>query len=300
MLKSGANRIGGRFGYCQVVSDLHSKAAWSCKRSMETCDCVLHAARLATIMEDAARFIRASVGIVEHLRLAVAADQRLAMALASVKRYQSKRFEHNYRDLIVGGPYQNAVRFFLDELYGLTDYSNRDAQFARIAGAIDRLLPKLAVETAVALARLHVLTEQLDFAMAQAWLMAPQLETAAERYLFSWRSVGQSDMREQQLRLVIELGRNLERLTRTPGLRLLLKMMRNPAHAAGLHELQHFLESGFDTFASLAKRNGASGEFLRLIESRESQFVGSLFDPRFDIASALRDDILPAGSIANQ
>jgi hypothetical protein len=251
-------------------------------------------------MEDAVRIIRASVSKVEHLRLAVAADARLEMALASVKRYQSQRFEHSYRDLIAGGPYQYAARFFLDELYGLTDYSNRDAQFARIAGAIDRLLPKLAVETAIALARLHVLTEQLDFAMAQAWLMAPPLETAAETYLTAWRSVGQPEVREQQLRLVIELGLDLERLTRTPGLRLLLKIMRKPAHAAGLHELQHFLESGFDTFATLAKRRGGAGEFLHLIEDRESQFIRNLFDPRFDIASALRDDILPTGSIANR
>lgn len=248
-------------------------------------------------MEEAARFIRASVGEVERLRSSVAADLRLRAAVASVKRYQSQRFRHSYRDLIAGGPFQNAVRFFLDELYGVEDYSSRDAQFARIAGAIDRLLPRLAVATAMALARVHVLTEQLDVDMGRAWLSAPRFGTAAETYLFAWRSVGKPDMREQQLRLVIELGRDLERLTRTPGLRLLLKMMRSPAHAAGLHELQRFLESGFDTFASLAKQDSGADQFLRLIENRESGVIHALFDPRFDIATAIRENMLPAGAI---
>jgi hypothetical protein len=247
-------------------------------------------------MKDAAPFIRASVREVERMRLTVTANSRLRSAVGSVKLYQSQRFQHRYRDLISDGPYQNAVRFFLDEIYGSGDYSSRDAQFARIAGAIDRLLPKLAVATAVTLAQVHVLTEQFDFDMGRAWLMAPRFDTAAEIYSFAWRSVGKPELRKQQLQLVIELGRDLDRLTQTPGLRLLLKMMRGPAHAAGLHELQQFLESGFDTFSSLTKPNAGADRFLRLIESRESEFISALFDPRLDIATAIRDGILPIGS----
>jgi hypothetical protein len=145
-------------------------------------------------MKDAAPFIRASVREVERMRLTVTANSRLRSAVGSVKLYQSQRFQHRYRDLISDGPYQNAVRFFLDEIYGSGDYSSRDAQFARIAGAIDRLLPKLAVATAVTLAQVHVLTEQFDFDMGRAWLMAPRFDTAAEIYSFAWRSVGKPEL----------------------------------------------------------------------------------------------------------
>jgi hypothetical protein len=67
------------------------------------------------------------------------------------------------------------------------------------------------------------------------------------------------------------------RLTRKPGLRTMLRMMRAPATAAGLAALQRFLEAGFDTFAALA-RSGHAANFLRTIADRESALIGRLFD----------------------
>lgn len=242
---------------------------------------------------DAAKFIRSSVTEVDRLRQTASTDERLAAALSAVKQYQSLRFQNSYRDLISSGPYQAAAGFFLDELYGVVDYSKRDTQFAKIAGAIERLLPQQAIATAVALAKLHVMTEQLDHLMARAWMTAPVFRTTGEAYVFAWRSVGRQQERARQLQLVLELGRDLERLTQTPGLRLLLKMMRGPAHGAGLHELQKFLETGFDTFASLAKQKAGVEGFLQLIEVRESELILALFDQQLDVQQSLHDNLLP-------
>jgi hypothetical protein len=241
----------------------------------------------------AAQFIRRSVTEVERMRLIVNTDSKLRSAVNAVKDYQARRFEHTYRDLITAGPYQSAARFFLVELYGLVDYSKRDAQFARIAGAIERLFPKQAIATAMALAQLHVLTEQLDFAMGRAWTLAPMTDNAAQAYILAWRTVGQQRQRQQQLQLVLGLGRDLDRLTRTSGLRLMLKMMRGPAHAAGLHDLQRFLETGFDTFASLSKTTGGAEPFLHLIETSETTLMHALFDEQLDGAQLSRDAVLP-------
>jgi len=243
---------------------------------------------------DSAQFIRNSVSDVDRGRMTIAGDPELASAVSAVKIYQSLRFQNSYRDLIASGPYQAAARFFLEELYGCVDYSRRDAQFARIAGAIERLLPQQAVATAVALARLHAMTEQLDLLMGRAWLAAPATEVLAETYVFAWHTVGQEEQRASQLQLVLRLGRDLDRLTRTPGLRLAMKMMRRPAHAAGLHELQLFLESGFDIFASLAKRKTGAEGFLSLIEARESELMRVLFANNVDIDRLLREAILPS------
>ena len=49
--------------------------------------------------------------------------------------------------------------------------------------------------------------------------------------------------------------------------------MRKPARAAGLGELQRFLEAGFDTFKAM---RGAT-EFLSLINERETLLVSTLF-----------------------
>ena len=72
------------------------------------------------------------------------------------------------------------------------DYAERDAQFSRIAGAMQRLFPQQVVATAVALARLHALTEELDHAMGKAWLAPGADDTmpAHVRYVQAWRTVG--------------------------------------------------------------------------------------------------------------
>ena len=225
---------------------------------------------------EAATRIRSAVAHVAQLRQAVAASPPLGAALGEVKRVQSRRFAGTYADLLDGGPYADAARFFLEELYSDKDYAERDAQFARIAGAIERLLPEQVAGTAVALAELHALTEELDQAMAVAWLTHGGGE--AQRYVAAWREVDRRPDREGQLRVVLGIGQQMARLTRTKGLRMMLRMMRGPAAAAGLGALQRFLECGFDTFGAMARRPGGAEEFLETIELRESALMSLLFD----------------------
>ena len=141
--------------------------------------------------------------------------------MAQVKHVQSRRFAGSYADLLAAPATQAAARFFLEELYGERDYSERDAQFARIAGALQKLFPAQVTATALMLAQLHASTETLDHAMAQAWLATGPAHTNAARYLQAWRSVGQRPEREAQLAGVLAIGQELDRLTRTPGLRLM-------------------------------------------------------------------------------
>lgn len=243
----------------------------------------------------AAQFIRESVAAAESLRRAGEHDVHLHAAILAVKHYQTVRFRHSYRDLLAGGPFQLAAQFFLDQLYGVADFSERDAQFAKIAGAIERLLPAAAVSTAVALARLHVLTEQLDCAMAKAWISISETATPAEHYVKAWRQVGQREQRLKQLQLVLELGWNLDRLTRKPGLRKILKMMRLPAAATGLAELQRFLEAGFDTFVTMTAHKSGPSAFLNLVETRETNLIDALFAFDFKADRAIDENLLPAG-----
>ena len=231
---------------------------------------------------EAARKIRNAVAQVSQLRQAVDANPPLGTALRQVKRLQSRRFAGTYSDLLGGGPYADAAQFFLTELYSDKDYAERDAQFSRIAGAIERFFPAQVVATAVGLAELHALTEELDQAMAVAWL-AQTDDSAAEawRYVSAWRTVGRRADRENQLTVVLDIGDQMARLTRTPGLRTMLKMMRGPAAAAGLGSLQRFLESGFDTFAAMVRRPRGAAEFLGTIRERETALIETLFDTGF-------------------
>jgi predicted unusual protein kinase regulating ubiquinone biosynthesis (AarF/ABC1/UbiB family) len=227
---------------------------------------------------EAARKIRNAVTRVSTLRHAFTANSALREAVSQVKRVQARRFAGTYADLLAGGSYSLASRFFLDELYSDKDYAERDAQFARIAGAIERFFPHQVVTTAVALAELHALTEELDQTMALSWLRLDDQLDDAQRYVMAWREVGRRAEREMQLVDVLAIGHEMAKLTRAPGLRTLLKMMRGPAAAAGLGSLQRFLETGFDTFAAMARRRGEVEQFLGTIQTRESLLIAMLFD----------------------
>lgn len=225
-----------------------------------------------------AQQIRDAVSEVARLRELAREQPALGAAVAQVKRLQSRRFAGSYADMLGGGPYRAAAQFFLHELYGDADYSERDAQFSRIAGALQRLFPQQVTATAVALAQLHVLTERLDHAMGTAWADAAAAQRDAPRYIQAWRAVAARAERRAQLARVLEIGGELQRLTRTPGLRLMLRMMRAPAVAAGMGALQRFLEAGFDTFAALSRERGGAEGFLRVIDARESALIALLFD----------------------
>lgn len=228
-----------------------------------------------------AQRIRNAVNQVEQLRLICLANPRLQAAVLAVKRLQALRFQGTYADLLEEGRYQSATRFFLEELYSDKDYADRDAQFSRIAGAMQKFFPHHVVATAVSLAELHALTEQLDHAMGQAWVSADAPASDASRYISAWRSTGSRPERVAQLDVVMGIGVEMARLTRTPGLRTMLKMMRGPAAAAGMQSLQRFLESGFDTFAALARQRNGVEHFLELIHYRESRLINALFDDDF-------------------
>jgi len=70
-------------------------------------------------------------------------------------------------------------------------------------------------------------------------------------------------------------------------------LMRGPARAAGLSDLQVFLEEGFDTFRAMR----GAGEFIRIVDEREHTLVKMLFD---DQAAGNACDLLPAACSARK
>lgn len=217
--------------------------------------------------------------ILEHLRVVHGerwqrtSSPALAAKVVAIKQYQQQRFVHTYGDLLASERYSGAARFFLDELYGPVDFSERDAQFARVVPALVKLFPQDIVDTVDTLGELHALSERLDTAMAHN-LARP--EVRAETYVEAWRATGNRAARTKQIELTLRVGSALERFTRKPLLRRALHMMRAPARAAGLGELQRFLEAGFDTFQAM----GGAREFLELVDHRERALAEALFgDP---------------------
>ena len=247
--------------------------------------------------------IQTAVEKVSQLRQLAADTPGLAQAVSEIKAFQAQRFNGTYFDLLHTPQYQPATQFFLEELYSEKDYSQRDAQFSRIAGTLERMFPRQVVQTAVSLAQLHSLTEDLDLAMAQSWLSssANTTKTAADidHYIKAWHTVGRRSDRDAQLSGALRVGQELVTLTRTPGLRMALKMMRKPATLAGMAALQRFLESGFDTFAAMTpKKPSKNGEpegpafFLETVKKREAALIDQLFDAPVQTSKAEIERVL--------
>lgn len=200
-----------------------------------------------------------------------ASDAVLGEAVERVKAFQHNRFARTYADLMTDARYRDATNFFMDDIYGPGDFSQRDTQFARIVPALVRLFPSEIVETIAELAELHALSEQLDTAMGS---QLGSFVLDGRRYGEVWRAVGKPMDRERQVDLIVAVGSALDRYTRKAMLRHSLRVMRRPAHVAGLGALQAFLERGFDTFRAM----GGANDFLALISKRERALAATLFE----------------------
>jgi hypothetical protein len=190
--------------------------------------------------------------------------------LAELKRFQSKRLARTYADLAAQPRYRAATGFFLDDLYGPKDFSARDQEMLRIVPVMSRILPASAVETAALAIELEALSEELDHRLAAALAEGP-IDDAA--YARAYRESSTREERARQIDLIEAVGKRLDALVKKPLVSQMLKLMRKPAHIAGLGGLQDFLEEGFGSFREM---KGAD-EFLAILRSREEEIANRLF-----------------------
>lgn len=208
------------------------------------------------------------------LRLAAAADQLLGRRRQRLREWQAARLAQTHGDLLASPRYAQAATFFLSDLYGEKDFSERDAEVERILPLMTSMLPVSGLRTLLLAVEVDALSERFDAAMVQALgvrLDVPTLSEAA--YAEAYRAVGDRAGRETQIRLIGETGEALEALARKSFVRGALKMMRGPAHLAGLGELHAFLERGFEAFRSMRD----ASEFLETIIERERAITAAIF-----------------------
>jgi hypothetical protein len=223
----------------------------------------------------------AALALVNGLRKLQSTQPSLSQAVLAIKALQCKRFRHSYAVALNHPDWSQAAHFFLSHLYAPQDFSQRDAQFSRIAPSVGKFFPSNVVALVNCLAHLHATTEQLDHEMGLAMLAlstsaSPTLH--AHTYIACWNTVGKKRERELQLQLVQTIGRELTKLTQTPGLRLMLRMMHKPAILANLEQLQNFLEQGFDIFQTTRQSPSGITAFLSLIETQERAWIHRLFN----------------------
>lgn len=195
--------------------------------------------------------------------------------LPELRRWQTRRLEASFAHFLADPKREPAASFFLSDVYGDRDFSQRDANVARIVPMLQRLLPAAVLATVADAIELGALTHAFDLRMAETLqrLAPTRKKLDADLYARAYREVGRARLRGRQIGLIADVGTGLAHAVKLPGVLLLLKLSRGPAKASGLGELQGFLERGFAAFSTL----GDGKAFVRDIEQAEREVSRRLF-----------------------
>jgi len=194
--------------------------------------------------------------------------------LHALQRFQAARLRESFADFLASTRERPAAEFFLTDLYGDFDVSVRDQNIERVLPVMRRVLPEKLLAAAADAIELSALSHAMDLRVARALdADGGTTEISVQRYGQAYRQAGLPRLRRHQVLLIRRVGESLDRTVSKPLIGHLLRMSRMPARAAGLAELQSFLERGFAAFRAL----GGSGPFVNEIARRELRVSERLF-----------------------
>ena len=211
----------------------------------------------------------------KELHRTQAEDSGLSPQLSKLRHWQAQRLARTYADLTENSRYRLAVAFFLNELYGDKDFSQRDHDVERVYPIMKRTLPTNALLSLAMALELKALSYELD---AQLLGILSQELGAIDRitedvYANAYREADNYPQRKHQIELIGRLGADLDRIVAKPYIYATLRLSKRPAHLAGFGELQEFLEQGFVAF----RRMRGAGYFMDTIIRRETEILDRIY-----------------------
>lgn len=224
--------------------------------------------------------------IIQHLEQSahlnqVINEQNLTQSIRELQTWQTQRLLTTHDDLWQSKRFKPAMQFFIDELYGPKDFSQRDAELSRVVPKMAKILPDKALISLEAALKLNSLSLELDLT-----LLAKLGQQTLDRdsYFESYRASNNQAKRKDQIQLLENLGLDLAQVVKISGISAILMLSRKPAKVAGVQSLHEFLEKGFKSFKKLGKVH----DFIDPIIYRERQMMNDLFS-----ATGIEDNPLP-------
>ena len=196
--------------------------------------------------------------------------------LALFRAWQAQRLAATYDDLLHSKRYGPACHFFLDDIYGPQDFTQRDHDIVRIHDFMLRFLPASVLGSLTKAIELNSLTLELDGQLLRVLVddLAVTDSITPQQYAEGYRICDNYDVRMRQIEMIGEVGRGIARLTRIPFLGVTLRLTRGPAQRGGWDEMQGFLERGFSAFKQMGRK---SNYFLDTLEQREIRILDQLY-----------------------
>ena len=201
----------------------------------------------------------------------IARKANLLTTIRALQVWQCQRLLLSHQTLYQQHNYQPALDFFINELYGARDFSQRDQDIARVAPKMSKLLPDKAMQSLASALHLYALSFELDFAMAK------QLQDKVinrDTYLEAYRACNNPNDRQQQIHLIEVMGNDLAEAVKIRGISSLLLFSRKPAKLAGVQVLHEFINSGYQAFRKI----GHIDNFILPIVHIEQGLKDQMFD----------------------
>lgn len=220
----------------------------------------------------------------------MALDAKLLPLIQGIQAWQTLRMQSTHQAHMNNPNTAPALAFFVEQIYGPEDFSQRDAQIKRVVPKMHRYLPSKALLSLESALRLHALSYELDYVLALE--LKKHVTTANRQFVAS----GQTDvnkrviinqqtyaaafvsgqnghLRQEQISLLEELGNNLIDAVSIKGVAMMLALSKHPARMKGLQTLHLFLQDGYKAFKKIPN----SQAFMSEIVSKEAHLVASLF-----------------------
>jgi hypothetical protein len=122
-----------------------------------------HDSERATCAADLTRFLREA----REYRTAAAADPLRSTRRDRLRTWQAARLAETHADLLASSRHGVAAAFFLSELYGPKDLSERDAEVEKILPLMTSMLPVSGLRTLLLAVEVDAISERLDAAMVE-------------------------------------------------------------------------------------------------------------------------------------
>ncbi len=192
-----------------------------------------------------------------------------------LREWQSTRLAWTHHDLLEHPRFRPATRFFLSDVYAPRDFSQRNYDIQKAYDAMRKAVPERVVHTLAETIELHQFTDELDAKLADALFDRLSMgdHITPQSYAEAYRICDNYDDRVRQIDMITKIGRSVDRIVRLPFIGLTLRLAHTPAHLAGWHELQGFLERGYAAF----KHMKGAEEFLNTIETRETGILDRIY-----------------------
>jgi hypothetical protein len=211
--------------------------------------------------------------------------QPLDSALAWLRSWQVDRLARTYADFLADERYHSACSFFLSDIYGARDFSQRDRDFEHLYDLLSRFLPDVMLRLLQEAILLNRMTNDLDRKLLHVLEDQFGMENALtpESYAAAYRQCNNYVERLEQIERLVAIVREIGAGARLRLVGPTLRMLRVPAHRLGWFDLYDFLGRGYQAFLPMKEVE----PFAQAIDQRERRILDRIYagDPEPFISS---------------